>query len=149
MLWGLYTLGFDWEANDFFYFIADCAESEEGQLQIMYGIDGREELTEEILDHLSGYEGARPVRIGNGAYDQDQHDVWGAVLDSVYLHTKSRDFLPERVWPILENQVEAAHRQLARPRPRHLGGAGRAQALHLVEAHVLGRRATAAPALPS
>ena len=108
MLWGLYTLGFDWEANDFFYFIADCAESEEGQLQIMYGIDGREELTEEILDHLSGYEGARPVRIGNGAYDQDQHDVWGAVLDSVYLHTKSRDFLPERVWPILENQVEAA-----------------------------------------
>ncbi len=48
------------------------------------------------------------MRIGNGAYDQDQHDVWGAVLDSVYLHTKSRDFLPERVWPILEKQVEAA-----------------------------------------
>ncbi|MEA2347560.1 MAG: alpha,alpha-trehalase [Thermoleophilaceae bacterium] len=108
MLWGLYTLGFDWEANDFFYFIADCAEAEEGQLQIMYGIDGTQKLTEETLTHLSGYEGAKPVRIGNGAYDQDQHDVWGAVLDSVYLHTKSRDFLPERVWPILERQVEAA-----------------------------------------
>jgi GH15 family glucan-1,4-alpha-glucosidase len=109
MLWGLYSLGFDWEANDFFYFIADVAEAEEGQLQIMYGIDGEAELVEKTLDHLSGYEGARPVRTGNGAYNQDQHDVWGAVLDSVYLHTKSRDSLPERVWPILKKQVEAAN----------------------------------------
>jgi GH15 family glucan-1,4-alpha-glucosidase len=108
MLWGLYTLGFDWEANDFFYFIADVAEAEEGQLQIMYGIGGEAELKESTLDHLSGYDGARPVRIGNGAYDQDQHDVWGAILDSFYLHTKSRENLPERVWPILVKQVEAA-----------------------------------------
>jgi alpha,alpha-trehalase len=108
MLWGLYSLGFDWEANDFFYFVADVAEAEEGQLQIMYGIDGEAELEEETLGHLSGYENARPVRIGNAAYKQDQHDVWGAVLDSVYLHTKSRDYLPERVWPIMTKQVEAA-----------------------------------------
>ena len=108
MLWGLYTLGFDWEANDFFYFIADVAESERNTLQIMYGIDGEDTLDERTLDHLSGYEGARPVRVGNGAYDQDQHDVWGALLDSVYLHTKSRDHLPERIWPILKRQVEAA-----------------------------------------
>ncbi|MEA2272726.1 MAG: alpha,alpha-trehalase [Solirubrobacteraceae bacterium] len=108
MLWGLYTLGFDWEANDFFYFIADVAEAEENQLQIMYGIGGEQELTEHTLDHLSGYENARPVRIGNGAYDQDQHDVWGAVLDSIYLHTKSRDNLPERMWPIVKRQVEDA-----------------------------------------
>jgi GH15 family glucan-1,4-alpha-glucosidase len=107
-LWGLYTLGFDWEANDFFYFVADVAEAVEGQLQIMYGIDGRAALPEATLDHLSGYENARPVRIGNAAHDQDQHDVWGAVLDSVYLHTKSRDFLPERVWPLLVKQVETA-----------------------------------------
>jgi alpha,alpha-trehalase len=107
-LWGLYTLGFDWEANDFFYFVMDVAEAEEGQLQIMYGIGGEEELSEVTLDHLSGYDGARPVRVGNGAYDQDQHDVWGAFLDSVYLHTKSRDHLPERVWPILVKQVESA-----------------------------------------
>ena len=80
----------------------------ESELQIMYGIGGERELTEKTLDHLSGYEGARPVRIGNGAYDQRQHDVWGAVLDSVYLHTKSRDHLPERVWPILKRQVERA-----------------------------------------
>jgi alpha,alpha-trehalase len=108
MLWGLYTLGFDWEANDFFYFIADLAESEENTLQIMYGIDGEAKLTERTLDHLSGYEGAQPVRIGNGAYDQEQHDVWGALLDSFYLHTKSRDHLPERIWPILVKQVETA-----------------------------------------
>ncbi len=107
-LWGLYTLGFDWEANDFFYFVADVAESEQGQLQIMYGIDGEAELKEEVLTHLSGYENARPVRVGNGAYNQDQHDVWGAVLDSVYLHTKSRDHLPERIWPIMVKQVEDA-----------------------------------------
>ena len=108
MLWGLYTLGFDWEANDFFYFIADVAEAEQNQLQIMYGIDGEDELPEQVLDHLSGYEGSRPVRVGNGAYDQEQHDVWGALLDSVYLHTKSRDHLPERIWPILKRQVEMA-----------------------------------------
>ncbi|GAC1524011.1 MAG: hypothetical protein NVS2B6_10240 [Thermoleophilaceae bacterium] len=107
MLWGLYTLGFDWEANDFFYFVADAAGSEE-DLQIMYGIGGEKQLEERQLDHLSGYDGARPVRIGNGAYNQSQHDVWGAVLDSVYLHAKSRDMLPERVWPMLEKQVEAA-----------------------------------------
>jgi GH15 family glucan-1,4-alpha-glucosidase len=108
MLWGLYTLGFDWEANDFFYFVADVTESEEGRLQIMYGIDGEAALEEEHLDHLSGYEGARPVRVGNGAHNQEQHDVWGAALDSFYLHTKSRDHLPERIWPILKKQVEDA-----------------------------------------
>ena len=108
MLWGLYTLGFEWEANDYFYFIADVAEAEEGDLQIMYGIDGESRLEEQVIDHLSGYGGAKPVRIGNGAYNQRQHDVWGAVLDSIYLHTKSRDHLPERMWPILKRQVEAA-----------------------------------------
>ena len=48
------------------------------------------------------------MRIGNGAYDQQQHDVWGAVLDSVYIHTRSRDRLDERLWPILKRQVECA-----------------------------------------
>jgi alpha,alpha-trehalase len=108
MLWGLYTLGFDWEANDFFYFLAELAEAEQGKLQIMYGIGGESELPEQTLDHLSGYDGARPVRVGNGAHKQAQHDVWGAILDSFYLHTKTRDQLPERIWPILVTQVETA-----------------------------------------
>ena len=96
------------------------------QLQIMYGIGGEAKLEEQVLEHLSGYESARPVRIGNGAYDQHQHDVWGAVLDSIYLHTRSRDQLPDRLWPILKRQVERGARALARARPRHLGGARRA-----------------------
>jgi GH15 family glucan-1,4-alpha-glucosidase len=114
MLWGLYTLGFDWEANDFFYFVQDVANTDE-RMQIMYGIDGRRKLTEDTLDHLSGYENARPVRIGNGAWDQAQHDVWGAMLDSVYLHTKSRDQLPETSWPILKKQVEDALENWRKP----------------------------------
>jgi GH15 family glucan-1,4-alpha-glucosidase len=74
----------------------------------MYGIGGERELTEQVLDHLSGYDGARPVRIGNGAWDQCQHDVWGVLLDSAYLHTRSRGRLDERRWPMLKRQVEAA-----------------------------------------
>ena len=108
MLWGLYTLGFDWEANDFFYFIADIADKEEGDLQIMYAIDGEGEIPEATLDHLSGYEGARPVRVGNGAYNQEQHDVWGTLLDSIYLHTRSRNHLDDRIWPIVKHQVDTA-----------------------------------------
>jgi GH15 family glucan-1,4-alpha-glucosidase len=107
MLWALYSLGFDWEANDFFYFIADVAEGED-DLQVIYGPGGERALDERVLEHLHGYDGARPVRVGNDAYSQHQHDVWGALLDSVYLHTRSRDSLDERVWPILKRQVETA-----------------------------------------
>ncbi|MEA2256551.1 MAG: alpha,alpha-trehalase, partial [Solirubrobacteraceae bacterium] len=108
MLWGLYTLGFDEEANDFFYFIRDVASQSDDQLQIMYGIGGERTLTEEMLLHLDGYEHAQPVRIGNGAFAQKQHDVWGALLDSIYLHTKSRDGLAESTWEILCRQVDNA-----------------------------------------
>ena len=107
MLWGLYTLGLDREANDFFYFLSDVAE-QDADLQIMYGIGGERQLDEQTLDHLSGYDGARPVRIGNGAWDQRQHDVWGVLLDSVCLHTRSRDRLDDRRWPMVRRQVEVA-----------------------------------------
>jgi GH15 family glucan-1,4-alpha-glucosidase len=112
-LWGLFTLGFDWEANDFLYFIAEVAGKDE--LQVMYGVGGERDLTERTLDHLNGYEGARPVRVGNGAFKQQQHDVWGAMLDSVYLHTKSRDRLDESIWPILVRQVEKAIKHWREP----------------------------------
>jgi GH15 family glucan-1,4-alpha-glucosidase len=106
-LWALYTLGFDWEAGDFFWFMADVAERDE-ELQVMYGVSGERDLDEQVLDHLHGYEGARPVRVGNDAFRQRQHDIWGAMLESVFLHTTSRDRLDERIWPILCRQVEAA-----------------------------------------
>jgi GH15 family glucan-1,4-alpha-glucosidase len=107
-LWGLHALGLDWEADDFIQYVADLDRNEDGSLQIMYGIKGRKDLAESTLDHLKGYEGARPVRIGNGAYDQRQNDVFGAVLDSVYLHSKQRDHIPERLWPVLVDQAECA-----------------------------------------
>ncbi len=107
MLWALLSLGFEWEANDFFYFIADVASGDE-KLQVMYGVGGERDLDEELLDELEGYEGARPVRVGNAAYKQEQHDVWGALLDSVYLHTRSRDSLDDREWEMLTHQVEEA-----------------------------------------
>ena len=106
-LWGLHTLGLDREAADFFYFLCDMAEGE-ADLQIMYGIGGERQLSEYILDHLSGYEGAQPVRIGNGAWDQRQNDAWGVLVDSVYLHTRARDRLDDRLWPMIKRQVEAA-----------------------------------------
>jgi GH15 family glucan-1,4-alpha-glucosidase len=113
-LWALDTLGFDWEANDFFCFIADVAERTD-DLQIMYGVDGEKDLTEQTLDHLDGYLGSRPVRIGNGAFDQKQHDVWGALLDSVYIHTSNRDGLDDRLWPILSSFVEKAIEHFPEP----------------------------------
>ncbi|MHB1596506.1 MAG: glycoside hydrolase family 15 protein [Streptosporangiaceae bacterium] len=107
-LWGLFILGFEWEANDYFAFIADLVERDRDDLQIVYRIDGSRDLDERVLDYLNGYQGARPVRVGNAAYAQRQNDVWGAVLDSLYLHTKSRDWLDERVWQMARHQVEQA-----------------------------------------
>jgi alpha,alpha-trehalase len=107
-LWGLHALGFDWEADDFMQFVADLQRDGDGGLQIMYGVGGERDLTETTLDHLGGYEGARPVRIGNGAYNQKQNDVFGAVLDSIYLHTKLGGHIPGRLWPIIQDQVKCA-----------------------------------------
>ncbi|HVR05102.1 MAG TPA: glycoside hydrolase family 15 protein [Solirubrobacteraceae bacterium] len=114
-LWGLHALGLDWEADDFVQYLADLQRNEDGSLQIMYGIRGDKDLAESTLDHLKGYQNARPVRIGNGAYNQRQNDVYGAVLDSVYLHSKKRDHIPERLWPVLVDQATCAERVWREP----------------------------------
>jgi GH15 family glucan-1,4-alpha-glucosidase len=107
-LQALHFLNLDWEADEFIQFVADLEPNQDGALQIMYGIDGRRDLTESTRDDLSGYAGARPVRIGNGAFDQRQNDVFGAVLDSILLHTRRSDRLPRRLWPIVKSQAECA-----------------------------------------
>ena len=89
--------------------------NDDGALQIMYGIDGRRDLAESARDDLSGYAGARPVRIGNGAFDQRQNDVFGAVLGSILLHTRRSQRLPRRLWPIVQSQAECAARVWREP----------------------------------
>lgn len=107
-LWALHTLGFNREARDFMRFVVSVCR-ENPQLQIMYGIGGEKELAERTLDHLGGYEGARPVRVGNGAFDQRQNDVWGALLDSIYLHEKAlRGTGTPADRALIRRQVEAA-----------------------------------------
>jgi GH15 family glucan-1,4-alpha-glucosidase len=114
-LWALHALGLDWEADDFIQYVADMERNQDGSLQIMYGIKGQMDLEESTLSNLKGYEGARPVRVGNGAYNQRQNDVFGAVLDSVYLHSKNRDHIPERLWPVLVDQVTCAEKVWKEP----------------------------------
>jgi GH15 family glucan-1,4-alpha-glucosidase len=107
-LQALHYLELDWEANEYMQFIADLERNEDGALQIMYGIDGRMDLTESLREELTGYDGAHPVRIGNGAFDQRQNDVFGAALDSVLLHTRRSQRLPRRLWPLVQSQAECA-----------------------------------------
>jgi GH15 family glucan-1,4-alpha-glucosidase len=107
-LQALHWMNLDWEADEFMQFVADLERNDDGAMQIMYGIDGRRDLTESTLDNLSGYAGARPVRIGNGAYDQRQNDVFGAVLDAIFLHSHRSMRLPRRLWPVVTAQAECA-----------------------------------------
>ncbi len=107
-LQALHFLNLNWEAGEFMEFVADLEPTEDGSLQIMYGIDGRRDLRESTRDDLTGYSGASPVRIGNGAFDQRQNDVFGAVLDSILLHTQHSERLPRRLWPIVQTQAECA-----------------------------------------
>jgi alpha,alpha-trehalase len=107
-LQALHWLNLDWEADEYMQFVADLEANDDGGLQIMYGIDGRRDLTESTRDDLSGYAGASPVRVGNGAFDQRQNDVYGAALDSILLHTRRSERLPRRLWPIIQAQAECA-----------------------------------------
>jgi GH15 family glucan-1,4-alpha-glucosidase len=107
-LQALHFLNLDWEADEFIQFLGEVEPVDDGGLQIMYGIDGRRDLTETTRDDLSGYAGAQPVRVGNGAWNQRQNDVYGAVLDSILLHTVRSQRLPRGLWPLVESQAACA-----------------------------------------
>jgi GH15 family glucan-1,4-alpha-glucosidase len=106
-LYGLMRLGFTEEAAAFMQWVeARCHEAKKGEgLRVMYGIDGRHDLHETVLDHLEGYRGSRPVRIGNGAADQLQLDVYGELMDSVYLYNKATPISYD-LWVALKRQLD-------------------------------------------
>jgi alpha,alpha-trehalase len=108
LLRALHYLLLDWEADEFMQFMADVDRNDDGGLQVMYGIDGRRDLTETVREDLAGYGGAQPVRVGNGAFDQRQNDVYGAALDAVLLHSRRSGRIPRRLWPLVQAQAECA-----------------------------------------
>lgn len=99
-IYAFLRLGFTSEASAFMEWIEARSHElgSEGTLQIMYGIDGRHELEEEELNHLDGYRSSRPVRIGNGAYDQLQLDIYGELVDAVYLFNKHGSPISHELW---------------------------------------------------
>ena len=102
-LYALMRIGFTNEAAQFMNWIeCRCHErNPDGSLQTMYGIDGRHDLSEEILDNLEGYKGSSPVRVGNGAYNQLQLDIYGELMDSVYLYNKYGAPISYALWTAL------------------------------------------------
>lgn len=106
-IYGLMRIGFTAEACKFMRWIEKICKhpNPDSSLQIMYGIDGRKELKEEHLDHLEGYKQSSPVRIGNGAYDQLQLDIYGELLDSVYLFNKYGSPISYDLWKSLTRLV--------------------------------------------
>ncbi|HEY6713480.1 MAG TPA: glycoside hydrolase family 15 protein [Rubrobacter sp.] len=99
-IYGLLRIGFTEEAAGFINWLGSRCQraNPNGSLQLMYGIDGRQDLTEEILDHLDGYRSSRPVRLGNGAYDQVQLDIYGELMDAVYLYNKHGSPISYDLW---------------------------------------------------
>ena len=109
-VYALLRLGFTTEAQAFIRWLAehvgDRGDGPSGPLQIMYGIDGRTELPEHELSHLEGYLGSRPVRIGNGAVDQLQLDIYGELIDSIYLANKWAEPISAERWDAVTRLVD-------------------------------------------
>lgn len=107
-VYGFLKIGFTEEADSFLKWLAARAKEVEadGSLQIVYGIDGRHDLTEQMLDHLDGYRGAKPVRIGNGAYNQLQLDIYGELLDAVYLYNKHVTPIGHDSWRRIRHRLD-------------------------------------------
>jgi GH15 family glucan-1,4-alpha-glucosidase len=102
------SLGHDKIVKKYLEFIVKIVPKKDEKMQIMYGIDGQKKLTEEILEHLDGYQGSKPVRIGNAAYHQKQNDIYGILMDVLYqqfLHFKNSHFYSEELWTIVKSTM--------------------------------------------
>jgi GH15 family glucan-1,4-alpha-glucosidase len=107
-LYGLLRIGFTEEAARFMQWLEARTHelNPDGSLQIMYGIEGQHALSEETLDHLEGYKGSRPVRVGNSAYNQLQLDIYGELMDSVYLYNKYGSPISYELWTHLRRLTD-------------------------------------------
>ena len=116
-LYALIRLGFVDEAEAFIDWLKGrlSDDAERGPLQPMYGIDGRQKLDELTLDHLRGYENSRPVRIGNAAYKQLQLDIYGEMMDSIYLANKYGDPISNAGWQEILDMLEWLAKNWQRP----------------------------------
>lgn len=116
-LYALIRLGFVEETEAFIDWLKGrlSDDAERGPLQVMYGIDGRQKLDELTLDHLSGYENSRPVRVGNAAYQQLQLDIYGEMLDAVYLSNKYGDPVSYAGWQNVQRVLEWLEKNWRRP----------------------------------
>ena len=101
-------LGHNQIVKNFIRYIIDLIPDKNEKLQIMYGINGEKMLTEEILDHLEGYKGSRPVRIGNAAFTQKQNDIYGILMDVIHYQIESYpedDEKHEELWSIVKSII--------------------------------------------
>ncbi len=114
-LYGLSLLGYHEEAGRFLEFIAHLAETKPLPLQVCYRVDGDTDLEERELPWLRGYRGSRPVRVGNGAIQQRQLDIYGEVLDAAYTYAKWREGLSPQLWTAMRRLVEYAAQHWSEP----------------------------------
>ncbi len=116
-LYALIRLGFVGEAESFIGWLRGRLgdDAQRGPLQVMYGVDGRQQLDEITLDHLSGYEGSRPVRIGNAAYQQLQLDIYGEMMDSIYLANKYGRSITHAGWQDVHRILDWLGKNWQRP----------------------------------
>jgi len=104
-LYSFYVLGYHEEGETFLSWILDMTRGDPKSLKVLYGIRGEQETPEFELDHLEGYMGSRPVRIGNAAQDQVQHDIYGELLDCAYLLYRYGGRFSDELWPLLRAAV--------------------------------------------
>lgn len=116
-LYAMMRLGYVEEAEQFQQWLNAQMnfESQQGPLQVLYGIDGRHEIQEEVLDHLRGYMDSRPVRIGNAAYSQLQLDIYGEMFDALYLANKYGEGISHDGWIQAKRVLEWLAKNWNRP----------------------------------